>query len=82
MTKIKKTVCDVCGEELGRTQTHLRVKRGFVEGLKVRLHSWGIVDLSPVTSGWRKRRVDICEPCWDNLKTVLENYQNGIDTTE
>lgn len=65
MSKIDKRVCDVCGDDIGAS-THLRFRRWLLGGFYVRLADWGIVDHMGL-SGWRKKHVDICESCWDDV---------------
>lgn len=66
MTKVQKRRCDACSNVIGK-ETHLRLKRFIWDGIRVRLYDWGIVDTAPVDTGWRNRRIDICQECWDEV---------------
>jgi len=73
MTRVDRLECDVCGREIGHDD-HLRLRRWLLGGFYARLYNWGITDYSPVSTGWRKARVDICEECWGNIQTVVAEH--------
>lgn len=70
MTRKKYIECDICETEVGH-MNHLRIRRWLLGGFWVRLYEWGMTSLGPVSEGWRKGRVDICEDCFDELRLEI-----------
>jgi len=80
MTKVNHRKCDVCGDKIGNSN-HLRLKRRLFQGFIVRLFDWGLTDIAPGTTGWRKRRVDLCVSCWGEVTDEVQERvtKNGAD---
>lgn len=85
MGRRKEVVCDACGEVIKRAGWHAgrgwwaTFKLGWVSGVRMKLRKWGIIDYSPVTDGWQRRRVDLCDTCWP---AVLAAVQAHVSTDE
>lgn len=92
MTAVDEIRCDVCDETISDGGLWARFRRGLLtrwrRAFRLRLLEWGLTDMAPVDTGWRRQRVDLCGDCWDAvLEEVRERVsgdggddQDGADT--
>lgn len=67
MTRKKYTECDVCHERIREGGVWARFRRDWKRRWRFKLVQWGIVNYSPVESGWRRKNFDICDDCWPKI---------------
>lgn len=70
MTKRKGYTCDICDEKIPNHGWWATFKRSTI---RLKLRKWGII--SAFESGWRRRRIDVCNDCWEEL---LEEVKSRV----
>lgn len=72
MVKKSGVYCDLCDDPVTRSDRWFSM---VFSPIKARLYYWGITDNYPVTSGWVRSRLDLCEGC---KREVFEEVQSRV----
>ena len=72
--KIKKMVCDICGDEIPKKVRHSSLERYKVKVRHVHQYSdWGETDIPS------SERIDLCPTCFENLCRGIGVRDDEID---
>lgn len=78
MTRKSGIECDVCGEDIEKSERRLQLRRNLLGRLVVRAYYWytGVSRFDP-DDGWTRARFDVCESCRDEIVEEVRERAAG-----